>query len=141
MTLDSPTKHTLLCSKCNLPLGDQLVKALDGAFIQIALLAGTVKYPSLPVTCLIQPNQANRYVNEITLKDSSLFVQNAMSHFVEHTLLLSTKSIIQTISLAAIVLLSLDLMTHTMSTMGRSIVTFITVLGLLYLVLVAIWQS
>ncbi|CEI94546.1 hypothetical protein RMCBS344292_08755 [Rhizopus microsporus] len=32
MTLDSPTKHTLLCSKCNLPLGDQLVKALDGAF-------------------------------------------------------------------------------------------------------------
>ncbi|RCI05046.1 hypothetical protein CU098_005861 [Rhizopus stolonifer] len=34
MTLDSPTSinHVLLCSKCNLPLGDQLVKALDGAF-------------------------------------------------------------------------------------------------------------
>lgn len=25
-------KHALVCSKCNLPLGDQLVRALDGAF-------------------------------------------------------------------------------------------------------------
>jgi hypothetical protein len=25
-------KHGLACSKCNLPLGDQLVRALDGAF-------------------------------------------------------------------------------------------------------------
>ncbi|KAI9266076.1 hypothetical protein BY458DRAFT_437655 [Sporodiniella umbellata] len=34
MTLDSPisVKHIISCAKCSLPLGDQLVKALDGAF-------------------------------------------------------------------------------------------------------------
>ncbi|KAI8997370.1 hypothetical protein BDB01DRAFT_830960 [Pilobolus umbonatus] len=29
---ESTIKHTLLCSKCTLPLGDQLVKAMNGAF-------------------------------------------------------------------------------------------------------------
>lgn len=28
----SAVKHSLVCSKCNLPLGDQLVRALDNAF-------------------------------------------------------------------------------------------------------------
>ena len=31
-SLAANAKHALVCSKCNLPLGDQLVRALDGAF-------------------------------------------------------------------------------------------------------------
>lgn len=31
-SLTTNAKHALVCSKCNLPLGDQLVRALDGAF-------------------------------------------------------------------------------------------------------------
>lgn len=98
-------------------------------------------HPSPHVIYHIQPNTANRCVKKITLNDWNSSVQSVMSLFVERILLHWIRNTTQIISLAVTAQLSLDKMIHTMNMMIKSIVIFTIVLDLLYLVLVAIWQS